>query len=69
MGINYVFHCDNCNVDYEFEWSIRDYDIMKSRVKCEKCAGSLRRIFTPIGLTIYKGKGFYDTDSRGISAR
>ena len=30
---------------------------------CEKCGGQLRRVFFPAGI-IFKGSGFYKTDSR-----
>ena len=31
--------------------------------RCERCGGDLRRVFFPAGI-IFKGSGFYKTDSR-----
>ena len=31
--------------------------------RCEQCGGELRRVFFPAGI-IFKGSGFYKTDSR-----
>jgi hypothetical protein len=31
--------------------------------RCERCGGELRRVFFPAGI-IFKGSGFYKTDSR-----
>ena len=31
--------------------------------QCERCGGELRRVFFPTGI-IFKGSGFYKTDSR-----
>ena len=32
--------------------------------RCERCGGELRRVIYPAGI-IFKGSGFYRTDSRG----
>jgi len=34
---------------------------------CEHCGGALRRVFHPTGI-IFKGSGFYKTDSRSASS-
>lgn len=34
---------------------------------CEQCGGALRRILYPTGI-IFKGSGFYSTDSRSTSS-
>lgn len=34
---------------------------------CERCGGELRRVLHPAGI-IFKGKGFYKTDSRSSSS-
>lgn len=34
---------------------------------CERCGGDLRRVLYPTGI-IFKGSGFYRTDSRGADA-
>jgi putative FmdB family regulatory protein len=35
---------------------------------CERCGGELRRVLYPTGI-IFKGSGFYRTDSRGTDTR
>jgi putative FmdB family regulatory protein len=34
---------------------------------CERCGGELRRVFYPMGI-IFKGSGFYRTDSRSSTS-
>ncbi len=34
--------------------------------ECEQCGGELRKVFSPVGI-VFKGSGFYKTDSRGSS--
>jgi predicted nucleic acid-binding Zn ribbon protein len=35
---------------------------------CTVCGGPLRKVFSPVGI-VFKGSGFYRTDSRGKPAR
>ena len=35
--------------------------------RCERCGGELRRVFFPTGI-IFKGSGFYKTDSRSAGS-
>jgi predicted nucleic acid-binding Zn ribbon protein len=35
---------------------------------CPACGGSLRKIFSPVGI-VFKGSGFYRTDSRRAPAK
>ena len=35
--------------------------------QCERCGGELRRVFFPAGI-IFKGSGFYKTDSRSAGS-
>lgn len=34
---------------------------------CEECGGELRKLFNSVGV-VFKGSGFYRTDSRGSSS-
>jgi predicted nucleic acid-binding Zn ribbon protein len=35
---------------------------------CTVCGGRLRKVFSPVGI-VFKGSGFYRTDSRGKPAK
>jgi predicted nucleic acid-binding Zn ribbon protein len=35
---------------------------------CTVCGGPLRKVFSPVGI-VFKGSGFYRTDSRGKPAK
>ncbi|MGI8609764.1 MAG: FmdB family zinc ribbon protein [Candidatus Dormibacteria bacterium] len=37
------------------------------RTECQECGKPVRRIFYPVGI-VFKGPGFYKTDSRGSSS-
>ena len=56
----YDYKCDACNHRFE---EIQSYDDKPISV-CPKCKGKTRRVIhsTPI---VFKGSGFYVTDSRG----
>jgi len=53
----YEYKCDGCKDIFEEHQSIHD----KPLVKCKKCGGSLKKIFSPAGI-IFKGSGFHVTD-------
>ena len=58
----YEYACLKCNHEYEKR---EGFDAPATQ-KCPKCRGRARRVFhaTPI---VFKGSGFYVTDSRGAS--
>ncbi len=55
----YVYECKNCGHGFEKLQSFNDEPI---RV-CPDCGGETRRVFQPVGV-IFKGHGWYKTDSR-----
>lgn len=57
---NYDFKCSAC--DMHFKKSL-PYG-SKELPACPKCKGKTQKILTP-PMTIFKGSGFYKTDSRG----
>ncbi len=57
----YMYRCSNC--DYEFEQRQRMVD--EPLTACPTCEnGRVRRVLNSIGV-VFKGSGFYVTDSRG----
>ena len=67
--MTYVFECKKCAKEVDVELTFAEYDEKKKNLPCSDCGSIMTRVFTPIGLTMYKGKGFYDTDSRGVTSR
>ena len=59
----YDYQCDKCEATFEVERPIG----FSGRVKCTSC-GSMRtsKVFAPAGV-VFKGSGFYVTDSAGKS--
>jgi putative FmdB family regulatory protein len=55
----YEYECENCGTRFERFQSMRDEPI---RI-CPECAGSVHKLFHPAGI-IFKGSGWYITDSR-----
>ena len=56
----YVYHCANCNYEFEQQQSFSD----KPLKICPECGQiTLHKVFTPVSV-IYKGSGFYSTDHR-----
>jgi len=59
----YVYHCKNCNYEFEQQQSFSD----KPLKICPECGQvTLHKVFTPVSV-IYKGSGFYSTDHRSSS--
>ncbi len=58
----YVYRCADCGADIERRQSFSDAPLST----CESCGGALRRLVFPSGV-IFKGSGWYSTDSRAAS--
>lgn len=54
----YDYKCKKCDRNFEVTHSIHD-----SVETCEECGGEVRRVFHPVGI-VFKGSGFYATDSK-----
>ena len=55
----YEYRCSDCGHQFETYRRIDDEPL----TDCEKCGGRLRKVFHPAGI-VFKGSGFYATDSR-----
>ena len=55
----YVYECDFCEHRFEERQGFHDDPL----TDCPKCEGDVRRVFMPAPI-IFKGSGFYVTDSR-----
>jgi putative FmdB family regulatory protein len=56
----YEYACTECGDRTEVVQSISD----PPPTTCAVCGGTLRKVFSPVGI-VFKGSGFYRTDSRG----
>jgi putative FmdB family regulatory protein len=59
----YEYACPQCGNRFEVLQRIGDEPL---RI-CDVCGGDLRKVFHPAGI-VFKGSGFYKTDSRQPSA-
>jgi putative FmdB family regulatory protein len=59
----YTYTCTSCNDIIEKRQSFHDAAL----TTCEQCGGSLRKVFHPVGI-VFKGSGWYVTDSRSSSS-
>lgn len=55
----YSYRCRDCDVAFDIQQSF-DED---SLTDCPQCGGGLRKLFNTVGV-VFKGSGFYRTDSR-----
>jgi putative FmdB family regulatory protein len=60
----YEYACTECGDRTEVIQSIADAPL----TTCTVCGGTLRKVFSPVGI-VFKGSGFYRTDSRGKPAK
>ncbi|MFC0041505.1 FmdB family zinc ribbon protein [Actinomadura rayongensis] len=59
----YQYVCTECGEPLEVVQSFSD----DALTECPACQGKLRKVFSAAGI-IFKGSGFYRTDSRGSSS-
>jgi putative FmdB family regulatory protein len=58
----YQYACTACDERLEAVQKFTDDPL----TVCEGCGGSLRKVYSPVGI-VFKGSGFYRTDSRNGS--
>ena len=59
----YEYTCKDCGTNLEVFQSFTDKPVKK----CPQCGGALQKVFHPRGV-VFKGSGFYATDSRAKAA-
>src|SRR3954451_19876358 len=55
----YQYACTSCGERLEVVQKFSDDPL----TECPTCGGTLRKVFSPVGV-VFKGSGFYKTDSR-----
>jgi putative FmdB family regulatory protein len=60
----YSYECTECGNRFDIVQSFTDDTL----TTCEKCSGRLRKLFNSVGI-VFKGSGFYRTDSRESSTK
>ncbi|UYP19833.1 FmdB family transcriptional regulator [Rhodococcus sp. Z13] len=58
----YSYACTACDNKFDIVQSFSD----DSLTECPQCQGKLRKLFNSVGI-VFKGSGFYRTDSRNGS--
>ncbi|KJF21368.1 FmdB family transcriptional regulator [Rhodococcus sp. ACPA4] len=59
----YSYACTECDNRFDIVQSFSE----DSLTVCPACSGKLRKLFNSVGI-VFKGSGFYRTDSRGGSS-
>ncbi|HEV3235231.1 MAG TPA: FmdB family zinc ribbon protein [Candidatus Dormibacteraeota bacterium] len=59
----YGYRCEKNGHEFEVVQGINEPPL----TRCKICGSKVRRIFYPVGI-VFKGPGFYKTDSRGSSS-
>ncbi len=60
---NYGYRCQTCQREFEVQQRMSD----PPQASCPDCGGNGTRLFYPTGI-LFKGSGFYKTDSRSTAA-
>jgi putative FmdB family regulatory protein len=60
----YEYSCRSCGRGFEAVQAFTDPPLET----CESCGGSLKKVYGAVGI-VFKGSGFYKTDSRGSSSK
>lgn len=58
----YDYRCSNCGHQFEVTQKFTD----DALTTCDECGGQLRKVYNAVGV-VFKGSGFYKTDSRSSS--
>nr|WP_022922512.1 FmdB family zinc ribbon protein [Ornithinimicrobium pekingense] len=56
----YSYSCKDCGHAFDIQQAFSD----DALTVCPNCSGTLRKVFSAVGV-VFKGSGFYRTDSRG----
>ncbi|MBC9956212.1 FmdB family zinc ribbon protein [Yimella sp. cx-51] len=59
----YSYACKNCGHQFDIHQAFSD----NALTDCPECGGQLRKVFNSVGV-VFKGSGFYRTDSRDKSS-
>lgn len=59
----YAYRCTECEHAFEIQQAFSD----DALTECPECSGTLRKLFNAVGV-VFKGSGFYRTDSRSGSS-
>lgn len=59
----YGYHCPACDTEFDVVQRMSDPPV----AECPKCRTEAKRLIFPAGI-VFKGTGFYKTDSRGSSS-
>jgi putative FmdB family regulatory protein len=59
----YQYQCKDCGEALEVQQSFTE----DALTVCPNCGGNLRKVFNAVGV-VFKGSGFYKTDSRSSSS-
>ena len=59
----YTYQCDSCGHGFEAVQRFADDPL----TECPECGASIRRVIQPVGV-VFKGSGWYITDSRPKSS-
>jgi putative FmdB family regulatory protein len=60
----YQYRCSECGQDLEAVQKFTDAAL----TECPNCGGSLRKVYNAVGV-VFKGSGFYSTDSRSSNGK
>ncbi len=60
----YEYHCDTCDKNFDVVQSFSDDPL----TECPTCGSPVRKVFGNVGI-VFKGSGFYKTDSRSGGAK
>ena len=55
----YEYRCEACDNTFDVVQGFSDDPL----TTCEVCGAALRKVYAPVGI-VFKGSGFYKTDSR-----
>ena len=58
----YDYRCKDCGHEFEAQQAFTD----DALTECPSCGGTLRKLYNAVGI-VFKGSGFYRTDSRSGS--
>lgn len=59
----YQYACNACNHEFEIFQDFQE----ASLTICPECAGEIRKVYSAVGV-VFKGSGFYKTDSKSSSS-
>lgn len=63
----YTFACDTCEVSWDIKCTMKEHEILKNHVHCEKCGSKARQTVQPLNFRL-QGEGWFGNNADAVAS-